>query len=193
MRPKKLFIIIGAIILIASGFAYAYINALASALVINKPDKRPFFITTKPVIIKNISLPVGTKIIYEKQYFWEKYEQKKLLNEKDIVSINFRKGTTINWGGMPITSIVRFYNTEIKGFSVYADFDKIYKNNRTPFLNLWLNCNSELGIIVENTNDWSFNKKNVLDIESCGVNNQRAFEEDKNQQKFLDELLSELM
>ncbi|PKV48858.1 hypothetical protein ATE84_0873 [Aquimarina sp. MAR_2010_214] len=193
MEAKKIFIIIGIIILIVIGFFYAYLKALGSAWVTNKPDKRPFFVTTKPIIIKNILLPEGTKIIYNKKYFWEKYEQKELLNEKDITSVFLKEGTTINWGGVPITSIVKFFNSEMKGFSVYPDFDKLNENKKTQFSNLWLSCNTDLGITVENTNDWSFNKTNILDVESCGVNNQRYFKEDKNQQRFLDDLYNELM
>ncbi len=193
MEAKKILIIIGIISLIVIGFFYVYLNALGSAWIINKPDKRPFFVTSKPIIIKKILLPKGTKIIYEKQYFWEKYEQKELLNEKNITSIYFREGTTINWGGVPITSIVKFFNSEMKGFSVTADFDKLNENKKTQFSNLWLSCNNNLGITVKNTNDWSFNKKNILDVESCGVNNQRYFEKDKNQQRFLDDLYNELM
>ncbi|MDN3491538.1 hypothetical protein [Winogradskyella bathintestinalis] len=193
MQPKKILIIIGVILLIVIGFFYAYMHALGSAWVTNKPDKRPFYVTTKPVTIKNITLPEGTKIIYEKQYFWEKYEQEKLLNEEDITIVNFKEGTTINWGGVPITSIVKFFNSDMKGFSVYADFNKINNHKKSQFSNLWLSCNSELGITVENIEDWSFNKDNILDIESCGVNNQRYFKDDSKQQKFLDELFSELM
>ena len=61
--------------LIVIGSFFLYLNALGSAQVINKPDKSPFFVTTKPIIIKNILLPKGTKIKYKKRYFWEKYEQ----------------------------------------------------------------------------------------------------------------------
>ena len=41
--------------------------------------------------------------------------------------------------------------------------------------------------------DWSFNKQNITDVESCGVNNQRYFKEDKSQQQFLDSLMKELL
>jgi hypothetical protein len=194
---KKIFIVLGVIVLIAIGYFYFYTKALGSMFsVANKLDESPFFITTQPIIVKNISLPEGTKIIYEKQYFWEKYEQKKLLNEKDIFEISFKE--VIYWGGVPITKILQFYNPKMIGFSVYPDFDKLNKNKETQFSNLWLNCNSDyasnskLGITVKDINDWSFNKKNILDIEGVGPNN-RYFKEDKNQQKYLDELLSELM
>lgn len=185
-------IVLGVIILIAVGCFYAYMYALGSAWTLNKPDKSPFFITTKPIVVKGILVPKGTKLVYEKQYFWEKYEQKKPLNEKDIVEISFTEGVTIDWGGVPITSIVKFYNSEMKGFSVYADFDKLDIKKETPFSKLWQSCSDDLGITVENTNDWSFNKKNILDIQSCGVNNQRYFKEDVEQQNFLDSLFSEL-
>ena len=86
----------------------AYVDALGSMWVINKPDERPYFVTTKPLIVKQILLPKETKIIYNKRYFWQNYEQNKLLNEKNITQISLKDGTTIYWGGVPITSIVKF-------------------------------------------------------------------------------------
>ncbi|KAA3624207.1 MAG: hypothetical protein DWQ02_23380 [Bacteroidetes bacterium] len=191
MNTQKILIVSGIVILIAIGCLYAYLNALGASWALNKPDKRPFFVTTKQIVVKNILLPEGTKIIYKNQYFWKKHEQNKPLNPKDIIEISFMEGTTINWGGVPITSIVRFYNSEMKGFSVYADFEKL--NKRTRFADLWESCHDNLGITVEDTEDWSFNKKNILNVESCGVNYQRYFEEDEDQQRFLDDLYKELM
>lgn len=136
-------------------------------------------------------LPKGTKIIYEKHYFWEKQEQKKPLDEKNIVQISFMEGTTIDWGGVPISSIVKFYNSEMNGFTVYADFNNQHK--KTRFSTLWQNCNDGLGITIADADDWSFNTKNILDVESCGVIYQRYFEEDENQQKYLDDLYNALM
>lgn len=193
METKKIFIILGIIILIIIGCFYAYVNALSSMWTLHSPDKSPYFVTTKPIIIKNILLPKGTKITYEKRYFWEKYEQKKLLNKKDITKISFKEGTTINWGGVPITSIFKFFNSKMKGFTVYADFNRLNKNKATQFSILWQSCNDNLGVTVINTNDWSFNKKNISDIQSCSVNYQRYFKEDVKQQMFLDNLYSELM
>ncbi len=160
---------------------------------LNKPDDSPYFVTTKPIVIKNILLPKETKITYEKRYFWEKHEQKGLLNEKDITKISFKDGITIDWGGVPITSIVKFFNLEMKGFTVYADFNSLNKNKKTQFSNLWQSCSNHLGITVKNTNNWSFNKKNISDTESCSVNYQRYFKEDIRQQRFLDNLYKELM
>lgn len=127
MKIQNILIVFGVIILIAIGCFYVYLNALGSMWVLNKPDKRPFFVTPKPIFVKNLLLPEGTKIIYEKQYFWEKYKQEKPLHAKDIIEVSFREGTTINWGGVPITSIVKFFNSDMNGFSVYADFNKLHK------------------------------------------------------------------
>ena len=192
METKKILIIIGVILLIVIAGFYLYIRALGSMWVVNTPDKSPYFITAKPIVVNNILLPKETKITYNKRYFWEKYEQKKPLNEKDITRISFKEGITIDWGGIPIREIIKFFNPEMKGYSVYANFDSLNKNKKTQFYNLWKSCNSELGITVKDTDDWSFNKKNILDIESCGVTYQRFFSEDKKQQIFLDNLYNEL-
>ncbi len=191
METKKIFIVLGIIVLIAIGYFYIYAKGLGSMYVVaNKPDESPFFMTTQPIIVKNILLPKETKIIYKKHYFWEKHEQKELLKEKDIVEISFKE--VIYWGGVPITSIDKFFNPEMKGFSVYADFDKLNKNKETQFSNLWQSCNSVLGINVKDINDWSFNKKNILDVEGCGGNS-RYFNEDIKQQNFLNNLHNELI
>ena len=191
MRTQKIVIVFGVVLVIAIVGFFVYLFALSSAYNLNKPDKRPFFITTQPIIVKKILLPKGTKIIYGKGYFWENQEQKKPLHEKNIAQISFMEGTTIHWGGVPITSIAKFYNSEMKGFTVYADFDKLH--HKTRFSTLWKNCEDGLGITIADEDDWSFNKENILDVESCGVNYQRYFKEDENQQKYLDDLFHELM
>ena len=96
------------------------------------------------------------------------------------------------WGGVPIYSINKFFNSEMTGYSVYADLSKLNAQNHSQFSKLWDSCNDNLGITVQNSNDWSFNKKNILDVESCSVNYQRYFKENSEQQKFLDKLYQAL-
>lgn len=175
------------------GCFYLYIRALGSIWVVNTPDESPYFITNKRININNILIPKETKITYKKRYFWEKYEQKKPLKEKDITMISFKEGITIDWGGVPIKKIIKFFNPEMKGYSVYADFNSLEKSKKNQFYYLWKSCNSALSITVKNTDDWSFNKKNILDVESCGVYYQRYFSEDVRQQRFLDSLYNELI
>lgn len=191
MEAKKILIIIGVILLVVIGCFYLYIRALGSMWDVNTPNKSPYFITDKPIVVNNILVPKETKITYKKRYFWEKYEQKKPLKQKDITRITFKEGITIDWGGIPIKEMIKFFNPKMKGYTVYANFNSLNKNKKTQFYNLWKSCNSELGITVKNTDDWSFNKKNIIDIQSCG-SNQRYFSEDKKQQLFLDNLYNEL-
>lgn len=188
-----MFIILGVIVLFVIVGLYIYIKALGDAWKINTPDDRPFFITTEPITVKKILLPVGTKILFERQYFWQKYEQKKMLKNENIVGFCFHKELTVEWAGVPISSISKFYNTEMSGYSVYADFNALKAENETEFSKLWKQCNDGIGITVKNTEDWSFNKHNILDVQSCSVSYQRYFKEDAEQQRFLDHLRNELM
>ena len=193
MEVKYIFIIIGLLLLIVVVGGYLYIRALGKMWVMHTPDKSPFFRTTKPLIVHNILLPEKTKITYKKRYSWEKYEQKKPLKNKNITQISFDEGVTIEWGGVPITKIIKYFNPEMIGYTVYADFNSLNKNKETEFSNLWKGCDNSLGIAVKNPDDWSFAKDNIVDVDSCSVVYQRYFKEDIEQQLFLDKLYSELM
>jgi uncharacterized protein YfcZ (UPF0381/DUF406 family) len=57
---------------------------------------------------------------------------------------------------------------------------------------MWQSCGGELGVLVKNTDDWTFNTKNIADISDCSVTYQRFFKEDVQQQRFLDKLVSEI-
>ena len=79
-----------------------------------------------------------------------------------------------------------FFNSEMHGYTVYADFKRLPNTQKNRFNQLWQSCNDSLGITVKNTDDWSFNKENIADIESCSVNYQRYFKNNPKQQYFLD-------
>jgi hypothetical protein len=158
----------------------------------NSTPHYPYFITTEPVIVKKILVPVGTKLTYEEDFFREG-QQDKILNEKKLTDIDFPAGKTINWGGVPIKSISKFFNSEMRGFSVYADFTQLNNEKQSNFSKLWQSCSDKIGIEIKNSEDWSFNKKNISDIKSCSVLYQRYFKEDVGQQTFLDNMYKELM
>ncbi len=120
-------------------------------------------------------------------------KQDKILNEEKLNTIEFPIGETIDWAGVPITSIVKYYNTKMHGYSVYADFNQLSDTKKTKFSKLWQSCNDNLGIDVKNMDDWSFNTNNISDIQSCSVSYQRYFKEDAKQQRFLDSIYTELM
>lgn len=158
----------------------------------NSAPDYPYFITTTPMVVKKIAVPVGTKLVYEEQYF-KTGEQDKILSESKLTDIKFPEGATMEWGGVPVISIERFFNTEMRGYSVYGNFEKLSDAKKTKFSELWRSCSDDLGVLVLDLDDWSFNKNNISDISSCSVNYQRYFKENAEQQQFLNLMLSELM
>lgn len=153
----------------------------------NSSPDYPFFITTQAQIVKNIAVPIGTKLVYQEQPF-KQGKQDRLMSETKLTAIEFPHDQTIIWGGVPITSINKFFNSEMHGYTVYADFKRLPNRQKNRFNQLWQSCNDSLGITVKNTDDWSFNKENIADIESCSVNYQRYFKNNPKQQYFLDQL-----
>lgn len=157
----------------------------------NSAPDYPYFITTEPVTVKKIVLPKGTKLTYEEQFFREG-QQDKILNEKKLTDIELPKGKTIDWGGVPVYMIRKFFNSEMKGYSLYADFAQLRDDKKTRFSEMWQSCGDELGVLVKNTDDWTFETKNISDISDCSVTYQRFFKDDLQQQSFLDKLLKEI-
>lgn len=151
----------------------------------NSVPDYPYFITKKPMVIKKVAVPAGTRLVYEEQFFKEG-EQDQMLREAKLTSIKLPEGKTIDWAGVPVTSIDKFFNSELHGFSVVADFEKLSEDKKTKFSELWESCSDDLGITVRNTDDWSFNPENIQDVESCSVLYQRYFKDDLEQKKFLD-------
>jgi len=192
MNIKKIIIALGITVIIGIVCFVIYVLSLASMWQLHSPDERPFFKTTTPVMLKNLKVPEGSKVIYEKRFFWKKEEQEHLLNEEHISEIVFTK-QAIHWGGVPIRSINKFYNSAMKGYTVNPDFSQLNDARKSRFAQLWASCHDELGVTIKNTDDWSFDRSNIVDVESCGVNHQRYFEEDQKQQDFLDDLYQELL
>ncbi len=193
---KKTYIIIGILTLIIALFTIGYFVLLGLSGMGSPTGGRgpnyPYFITLEPTTIKNILVPKGTKLTYEEQFFKEG-QQDKIMNEEKLTSIELPEGKTIDWGNVPVFMILKFFNSEMRGYTVYADFNQLSNDKKTKFPELWQSADNELGIDVKNIGDWSFNKQNITDVESCGVNNQRYFKEDKSQQQFLDSLMKELL
>jgi len=157
----------------------------------NSVPDYPYFITTTPLVVKKIVVPAGTRLVYEKQLF-KKGKQDKIMNERKLSKIYLPQAETLEWGGVPITSITKFFNSEMRGFTVSADFEKLGGDKNTKFSELWESCSENLSIAVKNTDDWSFNTKNISDVQSCSVLYQRYFKDDASQQAFLDNLYKEL-
>ena len=190
---KRNYIIIGilsliALLLIGGILAFDGLGSMGNPNGRRPPDY-PYFITTEPLTVKKIVLPKGTKLTYEEQFFREG-QQDRIMNEKKLTGIKLPKGKRIDWGGVPVYMITKFYNPEMIGFSVSADFGQLRKDRKTEFSEIWQSCGGELGVLVTDEDNWTFDTKNIVDISDCGVIYQRFFKEDAQQQRFLDKLLS---
>lgn len=97
------------------------------------------------------------------------------------VGIELPKGKAIHWCGVPVYMIRKFFNSEMKGYSVYADFGKLSADKKTKFSEMWQSCGGDLGVLVKNTDDWTFDTKNIADISDCSVTYQRFFKENLKQ------------
>ena len=157
----------------------------------NRSPNYPYYITTEPTVVKKIRVPAQTKLTYEK-HFLRRGEQKKQMREQKLARIELPAGETIIWGGVPVRSISKYFNSDMRGFSVTADFTKVNKVHKNEFSALWESCNTALSVNVNNIADWSFNIENISDIEGCGVLYQRYFKDDAAQQKVLDQLYQAL-
>lgn len=155
------------------------------------PINYPYFETTEPLLVKNIVVPVGTKLEYN-EHFFKEGKQNKPMSESKIHTIEFPDDSPLIWGGIPVTMINKFFNNAMTGYSVYADFEQLNSTKFTDFAMLWQSCSDDIGVMVKDSEDWSFNIKNIIDINSCSVNYQRYFENDRKQQKFLDKLFREM-
>ncbi|RZK53469.1 MAG: hypothetical protein EOO87_12875 [Pedobacter sp.] len=151
----------------------------------------PFYITKKPEIVKHILVPAGTKLVYQATAGLEG-EQDKMMDEENLYEIKVENGGTIDWAGIPVNWIYKFFNEDMSGFRIYPDFEKMKKENTGKFAKMWYECADGMGITVKSTADWSANLNNISDVESCGVNYQRFFKDDKKMQNYLDSLFSEL-
>ncbi|WP_289659833.1 hypothetical protein [Flavobacterium panacagri] len=157
----------------------------------NSSPNYPYFITTEPMMVKKIMVPKGTKLTYD-EHFFVSGEQSHKMSEQRLTDIKLPEGQYINWGGVPVYEIYKFFNSEMRGYSVYADFSKLSADKKTKFSELWQSCSNDIGITIKNEDDWSFNKENIADVESCSVLYQRYFKDDAKQQGFLNEMLTEL-
>lgn len=151
----------------------------------------PFYITKKTEFVKHILVPAGTKLVYERTGTLEG-EQTKMMDEDKLYEIKVQNGETIDWAGVPVNWIYKFFNTDMSGFTIHPDFEKMKKEKTSKFGDMWYKCADGLGITVKNTADWALNFNNIVDVQSCGVNYQRYFKDDKKMQSYLDSMYIEM-
>ncbi len=157
-------------------------------------SSQPYYITTEPTVVKNITVPKGSIIEYYLSPFAEG-RQNKMLEEKDISSIELLNGKTIDWGGILVTGFKAtgdfIDGSNTKGFAVSISSNQLNNTKKTKFAELCQSCNNSLSLLVKFKSDWSFNINNISDIDDCG-RFQRYYKDDKEQQQFLNKLYIEL-
>ncbi|SKB91650.1 hypothetical protein SAMN05660841_03070 [Sphingobacterium nematocida] len=195
---RKIYIIIGILILVILSIAgYVVVDQLShwGSPTGGRGPNYPYFITNEPTIVKKIVVPKGTKLTYE-EHFFKAGQQIKIMNEKKLTGIELPEGKTIDWGGVPVFMIIKFYNPGMQGYSLYPDFNQLNNNKKTKFSKLWegAGCIDALGITVKNTDDWSFNINNITKVSDCGVNSLYYIDDEKRkkQEQLPDELYKEL-
>ena len=134
-------------------------------------DTSPYYITQSTTYIRGITVPPQTKLTYKAQNFSQKNQQTKPLNERDLTDIVLPTNTAIVWGGMPSAKFIRFFNSEMKGFTVYPA-QGFNQNSSSEFLKLWQSCDSDLSITLKDPHNWTFDPSN-MEIRGCGVNIQK--------------------
>ena len=133
------------------------------------PDYK-YYIVKEPMVVKNLELPVGTRIVYFNTSLFGDGESSRPLREKNIYQIFSPDDKPLIWGGVPVSLIERFFNRSMKGFTVYpelgnsleSDENKRKLMGKNEFLKLWFMWSKNMDVNIKNENDWSFNPDNMV-------------------------------
>lgn len=131
-------------------------------------DTRPMIELDKPTVLKNVLLPVNTEVLYysdtrkKEQNIEEFRVPPYVLKYEDRANPQFY----IQWGG----AYVNYMTIEEGQVLRVSTLNDVKMPNHNEFLRLWgqEHCEGILFIKLKNTNDWSFNPKNMY-IEDCGL------------------------
>lgn len=134
-------------------------------------DTSPYYMTQTTSQVRGIIIPAQTKLKYQTKHSFQKEQQTHALAEQNLTAIQLPPDTAILWGDMPSYRFIKFFNSEMKGFSVYPA-EGLSPQSTNEFVVLWQSCRSALDITLTNPNDWSFNPEN-MEIRGCGVNIQK--------------------
>ena len=134
-----------------------------------RPDYK-YYIVKEPMVVKNLELPVGTRIVYFNTSLFGDGESSRPLREKNIYQIFSPDDKPLIWGGVPVSLIERFFNRSMKGFTVYpelgnsleSDENKRKLMGKNEFLKLWFMWSKNMDVNIKNENDWSFNPDNMV-------------------------------
>lgn len=180
---KKSLFLIFFLFLMLSSFSYSNYPT---------PDYK-YYVVKEPMVVKNLQLPVGTRIYYFNTSLFGDSESSRPLKEKNIYQIFFPDDKPLIWGGVPVSLIERFFNRDMKGFTVYPELGNSFERDKnksklmekSEFLKLWFMWTETMHVDIKNENDWSFNPDNMVlggkaDISYIDFDNWKYFQTDYN-------------
>ena len=164
------------------------------------PDYK-YYIVKEPVVVKNLQLPIGTRIVYFNTSLFGDSESSRPLREKNIYQIFFPDDNPLIWGGVPVTLIERFFNRDMKGFTVYpelgnsleSDENKRKLMEKNEFLKLWFMWAANMDVHIKDEKDWSFNPDNMVlggkaDARDIDYGNLKYFPDESSMEEHLKKL-----
>lgn len=129
-----------------------------------------YYITKEPMVIKNILVPAGSTITYNKRAKFGKDELQKPLSEKKIDEIEFKE--PIIWAGLKISRIKTHVNHKIESIIFYFSYKDLIEKEKelkesSPFLKYWIEKEEEgsFALQIKDKSDWSFNPDNLTIID----------------------------
>ena len=164
------------------------------------PDYK-YYIVKEPMVVKNLQLPVGTRIVYFNKSLFGDSESSKPLSEKKIYQIFFPDDKPLIWGGMPVALIERFFNRDMKGFTVYPELGSLFEKEKikskliekSEFIKLWFMWAENIDVNIKDEKDWSFNPDNMLlggkaDARYIDYSNLKYFDDESSMKEHLRKL-----
>ena len=164
------------------------------------PDYK-YYIVKEPMVVKNLQLPIGTRIVYFNTSLFGDSESSRPLREKNIYQIFFPDDNPLIWGGVPVTLIERFFNRDMKGFTVYpelgnsleSDENKHKLMEKNEFLKLWFMWAKNMDVHIKDEKDWSFNPDNMVlggkaDARDIDYGNLKYFPDESSMEEHLKKL-----
>ena len=164
------------------------------------PDYK-YYIVKEPMVVKNLQLPVGTRIVYFDKSLFGDSESSKPLSEKKIYQIFFPDDKPLIWGGMPVALIERFFNRDMKGFTVYPELGNLFEKEKikskliekSEFIKLWFMWAENIDVNIKDEKDWSFNPDNMVlggeaDSRYIDYSNLKYFDDESSMKEHLRKL-----
>lgn len=155
------------LLMVVTLLSSCYLSYFAKNMGSANPETRPMIELDKPTVLKNVLLPVNTQVLYDMNTHKKEQNIQEFRVPPYVLKYEDRANpqSYIQWGG----AYVDYMKIEGQVLRV-STINDVKMPNHNEFLRLWgqEHCEGKLLIKLKNTNDWSFNPKNMY-IEDCGL------------------------